>query len=615
MLRELLAKSAVSPRKPKLAPPVGGAAWRTLPGAERLIAAGDEALRSAGTPPALPLSLWLAYTERGDRTAYETPYFARRSTLCTLVMAECAADSGRYLPAIADYVWAICEESAWQLPAHNVYVRDTPALPLPDCSSPVIDLFAAETGALLALTHTLLGRRLDAYAPGLSRRLRAQVRRRVLRPYLREHFWWMADTDDPKDRPVCNWTSWCTQNVLLAAAALLPGRALGPYVEKAAAGLDSFLAEYGPDGCCDEGAQYYGHAALTLYNALELLCRIVPGALEPVWQEPKLRNMAEYIVHMHVAGPWYLNFADCSPLAGRRGAREYLFAKRVGSEPLRALAALDMAASVRGEDAGRNPADNAGGISLYERVQTAFAQAEMLAEADRRKGLSVPAAPDIWYPSVGVLSVRRGAYALGAKAGCNADSHNHNDTGSVILYKDGLPLLIDVGVESYTAKTFSDRRYEIWTMQSSWHNLPEFAPDGGAWQQLPGQAARAERVQVDPDLGGMSMDIAAAYGPQGAVPGLGYYRRRVRLEPSGLRLMDETDFPGVVALSLMSAEKPAIEGNTIRFGTLGQAAVTGGSRIIWEAVPIRDERLRATWPETLYRTRVYFTGAVRIDVR
>ena len=607
MIRELLEKSAWTAKKPRLAPPAGSGAWRGLPSAERLLAAGDETLGRAKKPPALPLRLWLAYTERGDRNGYETPYFARRRTLCDLVMAACAAGGGRYIPAVADYVWAICEESAWQLPAHNVYVRDTPALPLPDVKRPIVDLFAAETGATLALTHLLLGRELDAYAPGLAGRVGAEVRRRVLRPYLHDHFWWMADTADPKDKPVCNWTPWCTQNVLLAAAALLPARALPPYIKKAAAGLDSFLAEYGEDGCCNEGAQYYGHAALTFYNALDLMCQMVPGALDSLWKEPKLRNMAEYIDHMHVAGPFYLNFADCSPLAGRRGAREYLFAKRVGSEPLRTLAARD-----RLEEAQDSPADNSSGISLYERIQSAFAEEEMLAEAEAYKDQPISAAPDIWYPSVGVLSVRRGPYVLGAKAGCNADSHNHNDTGSLILYKDGRPLLIDVGVESYTAKTFSDRRYEIWTMQSSWHDLPEFDPAGGKYQQRPGPEARAEHVAVDPDLSGISMDIAAAYGP---VPGLGCYRRRMALTASGLTVEDATDYPGAVALSLMSAEKPETEGDTVRFGTLGEAAVQGADRITWEAVPVRDARLRAAWPETIYRTRIYFTGRVKLEVR
>ncbi len=78
-----------------------------------------------------------------------TRLFARRAPLCALVMAE-GVETGRF-PDIADTVWAICEESAWQLPAHNSYIRDTPQLPLPDVTRPIVDLFAAETGALLAL--------------------------------------------------------------------------------------------------------------------------------------------------------------------------------------------------------------------------------------------------------------------------------------------------------------------------------------------------------------------------------------------------------------------------------------------------------------------------------
>ncbi|MFR6663431.1 MAG: hypothetical protein ACLURG_09355 [Gemmiger sp.] len=69
------------------------------------------------------------------------------------------------------------------------------------------------------------------------------------------------------------------------------------------------------------------------------MCKIAPGVFDDIWAEPKIKNMAEYIVNMHIAGPYYLNFADCSPLAGARGVREYLFGKRVGSLPLMTLAA------------------------------------------------------------------------------------------------------------------------------------------------------------------------------------------------------------------------------------------------------------------------------------
>ena len=442
---------------PVLYPPYADrAAWAALPGAARWKAAGDAALQDADTLPRLPLSLWLRFTQNGDRTVWEHAYFARRRTLCALVMAEAVTGAGSYLPAIADLAWAICEESAWQLPAHNSYIRDTPQLPLPDVTRPIVDLFAAETGALIATVYGLLGAALDGYAPGFSVRLKGEVEHRVLAPYRTAHFWWMGNGEEP----MCNWTPWCTQNVLLAAAQCAPAETLPVYVKQAAYSIDCFLKDYGEDGCCSEGAQYYRHAALTMFNALDLLCRIAPGVFDDVWTEPKIRNMAEYIVNMHIAGPYYLNFADCSPLAGARGVREFLFGQRVASAPLMTLAARDVAVS----DA----------------------------------------------------------------------------------------------------------------------------------------------------LDAITMDIAPAYG---AVPGLGFYRRRVQLSANGLTLQEETDYPGTTALTLMSAEKPTIVGHNVQFGALATAHINGTVRIAAEAVSITDSRLRQAWPDTLYRTRVYFRSTLTVEVR
>ena len=592
---------------PVLYPPYADrAAWAALPGAARWKAAGDAALQDADTLPRLPLSLWLRFTQNGDRTAWEHAYFARRRTLCALVMAEAVTGAGAYLPAIADLAWAICEESAWQLPAHNSYIRDTPQLPLPDVTRPIVDLFAAETGALIATVYGLLGAALDGYAPGFSVRLKGEVERRVLAPYRTAHFWWMGNGEEP----MCNWTPWCTQNVLLAAAQCAPAKTLPVYVKQAAYSIDCFLKDYGEDGCCSEGAQYYRHAALTMFNALDLLCRIAPGVFDDVWAEPKIRNMAEYIVNMHIAGPYYLNFADCSPLAGARGVREFLFGQRVASAPLMTLAARDWADALQQPDPDRlHHPDDSEGINLYYHIQTALAEQKVLAFAQS----AAPALPrDMWYHSVGILVCRRGAYALGAKAGNNADSHNHNDVGSVTLYKNGAPLLIDVGVETYSKKTFSPQRYEIWTMQSSWHNLPEFEPESAQYQQQPGLEFAARDVAVNDALDAITMDIAPAYG---AVPGLGFYRRRVQLSANGLTLQEETDFSRTVALTLMSVEKPAVEGGTVQFGTLAAAHIKGFARIATEAVPITDPRLRQAWPDTLYRTRICFTGALTVEVQ
>ena len=105
--------------------------------------------------------------------------------------------------------------------------------------------------------------------------------------------------------------------------------------------------------------------------------------------------------------------------------------------------------------------------------------------------------------------------------------------------------------------------------------------------------------------------MAPAYPP---VPGLGYYRRTVRLTANGLALTDETDCPAPAALTLMSVEKPTVAGNAVALGGLGRVVLEAPARIEVEAVPVTDPRLRIAWPGTLYRTRIYFTGRLALRV-
>ena len=114
---------------------------------------------------------------------------------------------------------------------------------------------------------------------------------------------------------------------------------------------------------------------------------------------------------------------------------------------------------------------------------------------------------------------------LSAFGGHNAQSHNHNDVGNFVVYADGKPVLVDVGVEVYTAKTFSARRYEIWTMQSAYHNLPTI----NGVQQKEGAAFRARDVRREASANSarLSMDLAAAYPADAAVD---RYERTVALD-------------------------------------------------------------------------------------
>lgn len=562
-------------------------AWDGLPSAlkEELIQKGESLL--GFSYPCATACDYLDFTRTGNRERFQEKIFTKRIVLNQLILAECAENKGRFLDDILNGIYSICEESAWQLPAHNSYIRDTPQLPLPDVTRPVIDLFSAETASVLAVAEYVLREPLSKISPFISVMIFDELNRRIFVPYLKEHFWWMGDGKSHMN----NWTSWCTQNVLLAAFTQPVEEEIRRQIfKKACVSLDYFLDEYGDDGCCDEGAQYYRHAGLTLFGAMEVLNSAAPGLFSPLYETEKIKNIASYIQNVHVDDIYYVNFADCSPVAGRCGAREYLFGKRTGNNALMAFAAEDFK---RSSDKLILEEHN-----LFHRLLQVFAYEEM----ENLTVSSKPAAKDIYYPSAGLFIARDKTFCLAVKGGDNDDSHNHNDTGSFTVYKNGQPMFIDLGVETYTKKTFSPERYDIWTMQSRYHNLPTFdgvmQKDGSSYQ------AELKNYSFDDSRAAISMDIAGAYPSEQ----IKVYERNVELKKqtpdscSEIRIHDHYEGslqPAV--LSLMVYEEPAVCGDTISIGTLGTVKISGASSIRTERLPITDARLKLAWKHDVYR--------------
>ncbi|WP_332303875.1 heparinase II/III domain-containing protein [Rhizobium sp. GR12] len=549
-----------------------------------LIEAAEQALSEPW--PLILAGDYREYSRSGNRDRFEGLYFSRRLKLNALVLGECVEGQGRFLDAIIDGLWLICEESGWQLPAHNSHIRGGPQDPLPDPANPVIDLFAAETGANLALCLRLLATELERVNINLVSRVRAEIARRITRPYLARHFWWMGNGDERMN----NWTAWISQNVLLSTLLLptdQPTRRL--VVEKALKSLDAFQKDYAEDGACEEGVLYYGHAALCMFGAMSIIEASAPGSMAPLFNALKLRNMAEFILNMHVQEDRFFNFADAPAKVETSGVREYLFGKAVSSLPLQAFAA---ACWNRSPDRLMRKEWN-----LWYRVQAVLVTPELSAFVPAE-----PAKTDMTYPGIGLAIARDGVFDLAVKAGNNGESHNHNDVGSFMLYKNGRPFIIDVGVETYTAKTFSPQRYEIWTMQSAFHNLPTF---GGVTQAAgPEFAAQDFAAGFSEKQAEISFDIAGAYP---AVVGVRFYRRRVRLlRGSHVEIGDEYEGSEAAILSLMVAEKPVVTPDSLNFADLGDIICEGAGLPVVEAIPIKDARLRQSWPETIYRVLIPF---------
>ncbi len=540
--------------------------------------------------PPLYATDYMRFKRTGDRGSFEDVYFARRHALCALTLAECVQGQGRFLDDIINGIFIICEESGWQRPAHTTYIRDTPQHILPDLAHPIIDLFAAETGALLAWISYLLGNSLDKISPFITSRIQEELRRRILLPYTTGHFWWMGRGDEP----MCNWTPWCTQNVLLAVF-LLPFEpaARRQVFLQAAESCDHFLKDYGEDGCCDEGAQYYRHAGLCLFGASEILNFISDGAFAELFDDQKIKNIAAYILNVHACGKYYINFADCSAVPGRCGVREYLFGKATGQPALCQFAAEDFRAQE-----GRLYTGAPDQINLYYLLQTCFYREEVM----RYDGRASISCQDIYYESVGLFIARSNSFCLAVKAGDNGDNHNHNDTGSFTLYKNGLPLFVDIGVESYTRKTFSPERYEIWTMQSGYHNLPTLRgtdqKDGAEY------AAREVAARTGGNIPQISMELAGAY-PLEQIS----YKRTIALDKEAEQVIvtDLTDCPEAV-LNFITYEKPTVTDGLIQIGNHAECTFSGAGIPAVEILPITDPRLQTAWEHDLYRVRLTMTA-------
>lgn len=160
----------------------------------------------------IPITVFMEYSRTGNRSHFEAMNFQKRYALNALVLGECVEHKGRFMDDILNGIYSILGESAWFLPAHNSYVRDTPSFPMPDMTDPVLELFSAETGALLSMLAYILSDELEAVSPFIKKAIFSKVKERVYEPYINRHFWWMGNGDEPMN----NWTVWCTQNVLLS---------------------------------------------------------------------------------------------------------------------------------------------------------------------------------------------------------------------------------------------------------------------------------------------------------------------------------------------------------------------------------------------------------------
>lgn len=381
------------------------------------------------------------------------------------------------------------------------------------CRTPFVDMFAAETGTYLAWVDYFMGEKLDAVSPQIRKRIYYETNNRLFKPLMTKPHGWMTKNKD--GRAPNNWNPWICSNWLNTVLLLeKDDQKRSDMVFKTLTVLDEFLNPYPQDGGCDEGPSYWGAAAASLYDNISMLNLASKDAFAYVYQDDKFKNMGKFIYRAQISPNYFLNFADADPQPKMSANMIYRYGKDIKDPDM-----IRFGAYYREPENGQ--------IARFHYFRNYFALFMQEEYIKAKQGLPLP--QNVWLPDLQVMVARDQAgttegFYVAAKGGHNDESHNHNDIGNYVVYYDGQPLLIDVGRGTYTSKTFSSKRYEIWYNCSDYHNTPTI----NGKTQLPGSQFKANQVNYNAGktFAEFSLDIAKSYP---AEAGINSWQRTVRL--------------------------------------------------------------------------------------
>lgn len=583
--------------------------WRSISkeSKEAIIKRGEEALDYKYT--GIPLSLFLESARTGSRLVIEDPLNESRTKLIDLVLAEAVENDGRFVEAAAEIVWRITEEASWTPPAH-FYLQgkygEGENFILPDPKQQIIDLNSAAMGKNLAWIQQVLGKRFDEISPFINDRIDVALKQRILEPGMnRTDFWWMGYSGG-NGGIINNWNPWISSNwlpVILLEESDPVAKAEAVY--KVMRTVDRFINTYADDGGIDEGPAYWGRAGASLFEVLDLLYLWSDGQIN-IFENEKVRNIFQYVYRANIDEEYVVNFTDAPATFQPDVALMYRIGKRIGDEKMVRYARYFME-SEEATPAGHAPSGDID-RTLYE----------LMNDTDKNLKKEKPELPyvrDVWFEKIEQMFARTkegspDGFFVAAKGGTNFESHNHNDVGQFSVYYDGKPVLVDVGVGTYTSKTFGKDRYSIWTMQSGYHNVPQI----NGYMQEEGLNKQTERraqdvvYSSDDQKATLSMDIAAAY-PEKA--GVEKWQRTVEFNRTeGITLTESFKLSktrGDTSLHLMTPREVTVSEGVLTLLAEGEKSIKvdfneDRFEVDVETIELDDKKLTRTWDqEALYR--------------
>ncbi|HEX7587614.1 MAG TPA: hypothetical protein VF478_04800, partial [Anaerolineae bacterium] len=372
------------------------AALRARPQTSIILTQTHDLVESLGQMPVTTYTPYRLFSRNGDRQEYETPYFLKRSKLTAAALRLFLGQSEQK-DTVQDYIWSICEETDWVLPAHE---------------NGIIDLFSAETGFMLAETLYVLGKTLDAE---VRTRVRVEIERRICKPYLRFHqiHWWYT--------AAMNWNGVCNSSIAATFLLIEPEPArVARALEIALAGLGRYLESgFEPDGSSTEGVSYWHYGLINLVALSEMLRARTDGAID-LLASARMRQVAAYPAKLLLSTSRFATFSDCDDALNFQAGIIARLAERTGETSLLSL----LTPPVPGEQPWR--------FTMMLRSILWWDGTYHL----------IPPVESVYLPYGGIARLaiqppNSGPLVLVVKAGHNEENHNHNDVGSFILHVDG----------------------------------------------------------------------------------------------------------------------------------------------------------------------------------
>lgn len=391
-----------------------------------------------------------AYGKTGSRDPHGKPFAQRLKRVGLFALAAAITEEKKFIDAAQREAEAILDEPTWVIPAHDKGLANYKG------GKTDVDLGVAMRGATLATMGWWLDEKLP---PEFTKRLKKELRRRVIEPYLQR----MAG-----DKSLCgwisynnNWVSVCHAGIISASLYASPNKGeVQRIVRSAQKLLPNAFKSYSVDGYCTEGIMYHNYGFGHYVDLAEALFRASGGEIN-FFDEKVVATAAPFPTKFEIINQRYPAFGDAPYNSGAVKGLQVILAHRLKDPTLLTPALREKNKDGYGFGDGSLiydmilPAtlpDSAPLKTKEWRVRDEFAEGGIL--------VCRPADPD--------------DFTLGAvfKAGHNDEAHNHNDEGTFVIATGSTMPITDIGSEIYTASSFGPDRYKSPVNNSYGHNVP-----------------------------------------------------------------------------------------------------------------------------------------------